>query len=72
MQATINGVVRNNVIVTDEDITKYEGLQAIITFVNIPTKQTRKKLDFDAYTSPTERGQRVEEYMKEMRDNDRF
>ena len=72
MQATISGVVRNNVIVADEDITRYEGLKAIITFSGVPKKRTRKKLDFDSYTAPSERGQRVEEYMKEMRDDDRL
>lgn len=31
----------------------------------------RKKLDFRKYGKPTERGQNVEEYMREIRENDR-
>ena len=30
------------------------------------------EIDFSSYRVPTSRGERVEEYMKEMRDNDRL
>ena len=34
-------------------------------------QQTRASLDFDSYGSPTERGKHVEQYMEEIRGNDR-
>ena len=32
----------------------------------------RRKIDLDKYVTPTERGKHVEEYMEEMRGNDRI
>ena len=46
-------------------------------FVNLnikyeKTKKSRKELNFDSFCVPTKRGENVEEYMEEMRNNDRL
>ena len=46
-------------------------------FVNLnikyeKTKKSRKELNFDSFCVPTKRGENVEEYMREMRNNDRL
>ena len=35
-------------------------------------RRRRKPLDYDSYSMRTERGQHADEYIKELRDNDRF
>ncbi len=46
-------------------------------FVNLnikfeKAKKIREELNFDSFCVPTNRGENVEEYMKEMRENDRL
>ncbi len=57
MLATVNG----NTILIDEDIRAYDG-----------TKVTKTPINWDSFIIPSERGENVEEYMKEMRENDRL
>ncbi len=47
--------------------------QQVFNFaLTLQEPQARPELDFDSYCVPTERGKHIEEYMKEMRDNDRL
>ena len=47
-------------------------LKAINDLISISDRQT-KKIDLDMFVMPTtERGKNVDEYMKEMRENDRL
>lgn len=66
----IEGTVKNNQIVTGDDISAYNGRTVIITILDsvLPKK---KKINLDQYSVRTERGQHVDEYMSEMRKNDR-
>ena len=72
--AAVKGIIQGNtVIIEDEDIREYEGTEVIVTFLNYPnSKKKKKKIDWDSFAIPSERGKHVEEYMREMRDNDRL
>ncbi len=70
-RGTIQG---NTVIVEEEDIKKYEGKDVIITILDYPYGQQEKKIDLSKYMG---RGEKMfqsdaQEYIKEMRDNDRI
>ena len=74
MLAAMKGVVKGERIILDEgDLRPYEGRQVVVTFLDPLERKDRpeKKIDFSKYGWPTERGQHVDEYMKEMRENDR-
>lgn len=70
VKGTIQG---NTVVIEDEDIKKYDGKDAIVTILDYPyEKRKREKIDWDSFVSTSERGKHVDEYIKEMRDNDRL
>lgn len=74
MLAAVKGRVQGNtVLIEDEDIRAYDGTEVIVTLLNYPKKKEEKEVvDWDSFAVPSERGQNVDEYMKEMRDNDRL
>ena len=74
MLAAVKGIVQGNtVVIEDEDIRDYDGAEVIVTMLNYPKEKTKKvPVDWDGFSIPSERGQHVEEYMREMRENDRL
>ena len=71
----VAGVVQGNSIILENDnITNYDGRNIILTVLDgtAPIKKAKKMIDLDSYGEPTERGKHVDEYMKEIRENDRF
>lgn len=74
MLAAVKGVVQGNtVIIEDDDIREYDGAEVIVTLLNHPLKKVKKAtVDWDSFVIPSERGQNVDEYMREMRENDRL
>ena len=74
MLAAVKGIVQGNkVIIEDDDIRDYDGAEVVVTLLNYPKKKNNKEsVDWDSFVIPSERGQNVEEYMKEMRENDRL
>ncbi len=74
MLAAVKGVVQGNtVIIEDDDIREYDGAEVIVTLLNHPLKKEKKAtVDWDSFVIPSERGQNVDEYMREMRENDRL
>ena len=74
MLAAVKGVVQGNtVIIEDDDIREYDGAEVIVTLLNYPLKKVKKvTADGDSFVIPSERGQNVDEYMREMRENDRL
>ncbi|MBO5335940.1 MAG: hypothetical protein J6A94_02260 [Lachnospiraceae bacterium] len=73
MLAVVKGRVQGNTVLIDEDIRVYDGTEVIVTLLNSPQKEARKaSIDWDSFVIPSERGQNVDEYMKEMRENDRL
>lgn len=69
LAGTIQG---NTVIVENDSITNYDGRAVILTILDQPNKRVRKKVDWNQYGMETERGKHVEEYMEEIRSNDRI
>lgn len=74
MLAAVKGVIQGNtVVIEDEDIREYDGARVVVTVLDYPGKEKRKKtIDWDSYVIPSARGKNVDEYMKEMRENDRL
>ena len=60
------------VIIKDEDIRDYDGAEVIVTLLEYPSRKKEKEaIDWDSFVIPSERGKNVDEYMREMRENDR-
>ena len=72
MLSAMHGYVKNKKIITESDISEFEGMQLIITFLNESEKQAPPRIDFSKYGHRTERGQNVDGYMAEMREDDRL
>ena len=74
MLAAVKGVIKGNtVVVENEDLQDYEGVEVVVTLLDYPRKQKMKKeVNWDSFVIPSERGQDVDGYMKEMRENDRL
>ena len=74
MLAAVKGVIKGNtVVVENEDLQDYEGVEVVVTLLGYPSKEKRKKeIDWNSFIIPSERGQDVDGYMKEMRENDRL
>jgi len=75
MLAAVKGVVKGNTIVVNEDILGYDGTEVIVTFLeyaDIKEKKQRKPIDWNSFRMPSDRGNNVDKYMKEMRENDRM
>ena len=72
MLAAVKGVIKGNTIVVEnEDLQDYDGVEVVVTLLDYPSKQ-KKEVDWDSFVIPSERGKNVDEYMKEMRENDRL
>lgn len=74
MLAAVKGIVQGNkVIIEDDDIRDYDGAEVVVTLLNYPKKKNNKEsVDWDSFVIPSERGNNVDKYMKEMRENDRL
>ena len=74
MLAAVKGIIQGNtVIIKDEDIRDYDGSEVVVTLLNYPKKKnTKAPVDWDSVVIPRERGKNVDEYMREMRENDRL
>ena len=74
MLAAVKGIIHGNtVVIEDEDIRKYDGVEVVVTLLDYPkAKKKKDPIDWDSYVKPSERGKNVDEYMKEMRENDRI
>lgn len=74
MLAAVKGIVRGNtVIIEDEDLRPYDGTEVIVTLLDSTIQKKQKKaVDWDSFAISSERGKNVNEYMREMRDNDRL
>lgn len=73
MLAAVKGIIRGNIVEVEDDIRGYDGADVIVTIMNVPRAEKRKEtVDWDSFIIPSERGQNVPEYMKEMREDDRI
>lgn len=70
VKGTIQG---DKVIIDDEDIGAYDGRDVIVTILDYPyEKRNKKSIDWDSYVMPSDRGKDIDEYMRDMRENDRL
>jgi hypothetical protein len=69
MLGAVKGIVQGNtVIIKDDDIREYDGTEVIVTLLNSPIKKVDKPpVDWDSFVIPSERGENVDEYGREMR-----
>ena len=73
MLAAVKGIIQGNtVIIEDEDIKEYDGAEVVVTLLDYPKVKKKAPIDWDSLVKPSERGKNVDEYMKEMRENDRL
>lgn len=75
MLASIKGYYNGEQIIIDEMDKKQMmiGQEVIITLLDYPSKHgILEDLEMDKFVIPTERGEHVDEYIKELRENDRF
>lgn len=74
MLPAVKGIIQGNtVIIQDDDIREYDGAEVVVTLLNTPSKKAKKTpIDWDSFVIPSERGKNVDEYMREMRENDRL
>lgn len=74
MLAAVKGIIQGNtVVIEDEDMREYDGAEVIVTLLEYPAAKKRKApVDWDSFVIPSERGKHVDEYMKEMREDDRL
>ena len=74
MLAAVKGIVQGNtVVIKDDDIMEFDGAEVIVTVLNYSQKENKKvPVDWDSFVLPSERGKNVDEYMREMREDDRL
>lgn len=74
MLAAVKGVIHGNtVVIEDEDMKEYDGAEVVVTLLDSPkTRKKKAPIDWNIYVKPSERGKNVDEYMREMRENDRL
>jgi hypothetical protein len=72
--AAVKGIIRGNtVVIENEDLHEYDGNEVVVTILDYPAKkQNKKAVDWDSFIIPSERGNNVDEYMRDMRENDRI
>ncbi len=71
MLAAVKGIVKGNtVVIENEDLKEYDGSEVIVTFLERPENIKKEIVDWDSFVMPSERGENIDAYMKEMREND--
>jgi hypothetical protein len=67
--AAVKGIIRGNtVVIENEDLREYDGNEVVVTILDYPAKkQNKKAVDWDSFIIPSERGNNVDEYMRDMR-----
>lgn len=67
------GILRGNTVIMEDDMREYDGADVVVTILDYPSRKEKKEpVDWDSFVIPSERGKNVEEYMREMRENDRL
>ncbi len=74
MLLAVKGIIQGNtVLIEDEDMQEYDGAEVVVTLLDYPNNRKQKNtIDLDQFVIPTERGQRADNYVRELRDNDRI
>lgn len=74
MLAAVKGIIRGNtVVIEDDNIREYDGSEVIVTLLDYPKeKKPKSPIDWENLVMPSKRGEDVDGYMREMRENDRL
>lgn len=74
MLAAVKGIIHGNtVVIEDDNIGEYDGAEVVVTLLDYPKeKKDKPPIDWESLIMPSKRGENVEGYMKEMRENDRM
>lgn len=73
MLTAVKGVIRGNTVEMEDDMREYDGAEVVVTILNYFQREAKKEsIDWDSFVIPSERGKNVDEYMREMRENDRM
>lgn len=69
----VKGIIKGNTVIADgDDIRDYDGKDVIVTILDYPLRQLQRgNLNLDRFVKPSERGSNADEYIKELRANDR-
>lgn len=69
----VKGIIKGNTVIVDgDDIRDYDGKDVIVTILDYPLSQLQRgNLNLDRFVKPSERGINADEYIKELRANDR-
>jgi hypothetical protein len=60
-------------VIIEDEIRAYDASEVVVTLLDyLKPNSTKKEIDWDSFVIPSERGENVEEYIKDMRDNDRL
>ena len=65
------GILRGNTVIMEDDMREYDSANVEVTVLDYP-KRKKGPVDWDSFVMPSERGMNADEYMKEMRENDRL
>lgn len=66
MVALAGTVKGDSVILENDDIQNYDGMEVIITVLDVP-KRNKSPLENDSFVIPSDRANNVDEYMEEIR-----
>ena len=70
--SVLAGTISNNAVAVENDLSRYNGCRVVITILDTPRKKRDASLLVnDDFVIPSDRANHVDDYMKEMRDNDR-
>ncbi len=75
---SMKGTIKDNsVVIHDEtmgqrDMGWYEGRDVIVTILDRPPRRPKEDIDLSQYVAPTERGKNADQYIRELRADDRI
>lgn len=73
MLTAVKGIIRGNTVEMEDDMQEYDGAEVVVTVLNYHKKaKSKEPIDWDSFVIPSERGKYVDEYIREMRENDRL
>ena len=72
MLTSVKGIIRGNTVLIEDNIQMYDGANVIVTILDYPNRENEKpSVDWDSFVKPSDRGLHVDEYMAEMRVDDK-
>ena len=71
MLTAVKGTIKGNTVLLEDEITAIDGSSVVVTILDAPVKKSN--IDFSKYSKPSGRSvQEIDNYVKELRENDRL